>query len=113
MANPFYSITNPNIWNTEFLEDLPAFAYGAYAPQRGQNLNGRPRSFFDFYENRQAQLEREYTSQLGSQARSGQPPTGTNVDFLANYPWMARWLELSPEQRGTGRANIARWNIPR
>lgn len=109
----FGSVSNPNIWNTDFLEENPAFAFGAYRPQRGMNFAGAPRSFFDYFQNRQAPLEREFTGQLGRQARSGQPPTGANVDFLANYPWMANYLALSPEQRGVSYAPRMQWNIPR
>jgi hypothetical protein len=109
----FSSVSNPNIWNTDFLEENPAFAFGAYRPQRGKNFAGAPKSFFDYYQERQAPLEREFVAEQGSLARSGQPPTGTNVDFLSNYPWMANYLKLSPGQRGQSFAPRLKWLIPR
>jgi hypothetical protein len=109
----FPSVIDPNIWNTDFLEENPAFAYGAYRPERGTNFAGAPRSFFDYYQNRQIPLEREYVGQLGQAARSGQPPVATNVDFLANFPWMKRWMALTPEQRGVRSAQPLRWITPR
>lgn len=113
MPSPFYTVNKPNIWNTDFLEDNPDFAYGAYAPQRGADFGGEPRSFFDYYQNRQPQLQQEYIGQLGRTARGGDPPVASNVDFLANYPWMARWLSLSPDQRGVRNARPLRWITPR
>jgi hypothetical protein len=114
MPDPFHTVSQPNIWNTEFLEeDDPRFLYGAFKPERGVDFPGAPRSFFDYYQNRQAQVEGGYFAQQGRLARSGQPPSGTRVDFMGNFPWMQRWLALSPEQRGVTYAPAFRWNIPR
>jgi hypothetical protein len=108
-----YPPENRNIWQTDFLEDNPAFAYGAFQPQRGVNFAGAPRSFFDYYQNRRLPIEREFVAEQGRRAAAGLPPSGSNVDFLGNYPWMSRWLQLTPEQRGVGYAPQFRWNIPR
>jgi hypothetical protein len=109
----FFTVDNPNVWKTDFLEENPLEAYGAYRPERGVNFPGAPRSFFDYYQNRQAQVEGAYFAEQGRGARAGQPPVSANVDFLANFPWMQRWLALSPEQRGATYAPAFRWNIPR
>ena len=109
----FSTVTNPNIWNTDFLEDNPAFAFNAARPTRGVNFEGAPRSFFEYFRNRQSQLEQEFVGQQGRLAASGQPPTGTNVDFLNQFPWMQRWLALTPEQRGVRSPQPFRWIIPR
>ena len=104
-----------NIWSRDFLEDFPDIAYQAYRPNQLTGFEGAPPTFFDYFQNRQAQVGQEYLGQLGAQARAGQPPTATNVDFLANYPWMQRFLSLSPQQRGSQSslfAPRARWNIP-
>jgi hypothetical protein len=103
----------PLMWSTDFLEENPNYAFGAFRPQRGMDFSGAPRAFFDYYRNRQAPLEREFEQQLGRQARVGQAPTGTNVDFLRKYPWMANYLALSPEERGISYAPRLRWDIPR
>lgn len=109
----FHTVADQNIWNTDFLEDNADFAYGAYAPQRGTNFGGAPRSFFDYYQNRQPQLEQEFVGQLGRTARGGEPPVASNVDFLANFPWMAKWMALTPDERGVRSARPFRWIIPR
>ena len=104
-----------NIWSRDFLEDFPDIAYEAYRPNQLTGFEGAPPTFFDYFQNRQAQVGREYLGQLGTQARAGQAPTTTNVDFLANYPWMQRFLSLSPQQRGAQSSMFApraRWNIP-
>lgn len=106
-------VTPNNIWSRDFLEDNPAYAYGAYRPNRLSDYAGAPKTFFDYYQNRQPQLEQEFVAAQGSLARAGQPPMLTNVDFLADYPWMQRWLQLTPEQRGVGYAPRTRWMIPR
>ena len=105
-----------NIWSRDYLEDFPEIAYQAYRPNRLTDFAGAPKTFFDYWQNRQPQVGREYAGALGAQARQGQPPTLMNVDFLADYPWMQRWLSLTPEQRGVQDARFApraRWNIPR
>ena len=111
----FSTVANPNIWNTEFLEDNPIHAYNAYRPQRGVSVGyeGAPRSFFDYFRNRQGQTEQEFIGERGRLARSGQPPNLGNVDFLADYPWLQRWMSLTPEERGVRSAQPLRWNIPR
>ena len=107
-----------NIWSRDFLEDFPDIAYEAYRPQRMEDLAGAPRTFFDYWRSNQGQnrYSQAYAGALGAQARAGQSPTLTNVDFLAGYPWMQRWLSLTPEQRGVQNARFApraTWNIPR
>ncbi len=102
-----------NIWQTDFLEDNPAFAYQAFRPERGISYEGAPRSFFDYFRNRQSQMEQEYVAQQGRLARTGQPPSGTNVAFLSQFPWMERWLSLTPQQRGVRSPQSLQWMIPR
>jgi|TARA_R100001530_G_scaffold77721_2_gene54415 hypothetical protein len=107
-----------NIWSRDFLEDFPDIAYEAYRPDRFNRpaeFPSAPNTFFDYYQNRQAQIEGGYFGQLGAQARAGQAPTATNVEFLANYPWMQRFLALSPQRRGAQSSQFgprARWDIP-
>ncbi len=86
----------------DFLEDNPDFAFRAFAPQRGVNFEGAPRSFFNFFQNRQSQLQSEFVAEQGRLAAAGQAPAGSNVDFLRNFPWMQRFLQLTPQQLGAG-----------
>lgn len=105
-----------SIWSQDYLEENPTAAFEAFRPQRLANFEGAPRTFFDYYQNRQGQLDREFQGALGTQARQGLPPTLTRVDFLSNFPWMQRFLALSPDQRGVQDSRFASraiWNIPR
>lgn len=102
-----------NIWSGDFLRENPSYAFNAFRPQRGTNFGGASRSFFDFYKNRQPQLEREFVGQQGRLAASGRPPTGEFSDFIQQYPWLQRYLELPPSQRGVKFSTPARWIIPR
>ena len=71
------------------------------------------RNFFDFFQNRQSDLERLFVGQEGRKAAEGKPPAGSNVDFLRQFPWMEHFLAQSPEQRGIRFRTPARWLIPR
>ena len=100
----------------DFLEENPAFAFQAFRPTRGvnfQNTPGTSRNFFDFFENRQNEIEKLFVGQEGRKAAEGKPPAGSNVEFLRQFPWMEHFLAQSPEQRGIRFRTPARWLIPR
>ena len=96
-----------NIWSW-FLEDYPEIGYQAYIPQRGAP------SFLDYWRRQMGGVTAEYNQALGQMARRGQAPSLMWTDFLANYPWLQRYLGLAPEERGE-RASLfsprLRWNI--
>jgi hypothetical protein len=106
--------TDNGLFSRDFLEDNPDFAFEAFRPQIGHGFGGAPKSFFNFFQNRQPELEREFFGQQGQLAAQGLPPAGSNVDFLRDFPWMQRFLErATPNERGIRFAAPARWLIPR
>ena len=83
--------TNP--W-LDWLEDYPQAAYGAYQPKTGS------RSFLDYWRGQQSNVYDQYMGQLGQMAKAGQAPSMNLTDYLGSYPWLQKWFEQSPQQRG-------------
>lgn len=97
-----------NVWSREWLNEFPEAAYGAYRPQTGS------RSFLDYWKGQQGNVYNDWWERMGSMARLGQPPNLEFPDFLQGYPWMQRWWELSPSERGerpTLFAPNVRWQV--
>ena len=95
---------NPWKW---FLEDYPETAYGAFRPQAGTP------TFLDYWRGQQGNVWGEYQGALGQMARAGEPPSLEFTSFLDNYPWLQRWFEQSPRQRGEQPGRFApglRWS---
>ena len=110
---PHFNPQDNGLYSQDFLEETPDFAFQAFRPTRGVNFPGASLSFFDFYKNRQSQVENEFIGQQGRLAASGQPPTGSLTDFFHDYPWLERYLALPAGQRGVRFGPPARWLIPR
>ena len=83
--------TNPWKW---FVYDDPQQAYSTFRPQRG------PRSFMDYWRGQGNRIGDEYRSALGQMALRGEDPNLEYGDFLRDYPWTRRWMDLSPIERG-------------
>jgi hypothetical protein len=78
-----------------FLEDSPDILFQALRPMRGSS------SFVNYWRARQGDVFRDYLGGLGRQALSGVTPSGTQTQFLQNYPFLQRFNELGPSARGT------------
>jgi len=96
-----------NIWDW-YLEDYPEIAFQGLLPQTGAP------SFLDYWRKQYGKLWGEYQGRLGRQALAGQPPSLNWADFLKGYPWLQRYLGLSPEERGERAQQFAprlRWQV--
>lgn len=94
-----------NPWLPWF-EDDPDLAYYAMRPQ-----SGAP-SFLDYWRQRGGQTWGDYQGALGQMMLRGQAPILTYPDFLKSYPFMQRYAQLGPEQRGDNPSRFApglRW----
>src|SRR3990167_5691667 len=81
-----------NIWQW-FLEDYPDTAFASLSPQ-GMT------PFANFWQGQKGRVRNEYEGALGRMALSGQQPALEYTDWLQHYPWMRKWLQMSPGQRG-------------
>ncbi|MBT9158750.1 MAG: hypothetical protein DDT36_01769 [Firmicutes bacterium] len=99
----------PNNWHWKYwLEEFPQAAYEAFRPRTG------PETFLDYWRGQGGRVRDDYMGALGQQALRGEPPSLSFVDFLGNYPFMQRWLGMSPERRGFSPGRYAprmRWNM--
>ena len=82
-----------NPWE-DFLNQNKDIAFNAYRPTRG------PQSFLDWARNSQRRVEQDYQARLGQMALAGQAPSLERSTFLQQYPFLERFMELSPSQRG-------------
>jgi len=95
-------------------EEFPEATYEAYRPKTGSP------SFLDYLLGNKSQVLSEFQGALAQQARVGQSPSLSIVDFLGGsetqspYPWLQNWLRMSPSQRGVQLGWYAprtRWNV--
>ena len=90
---PSHYFTDSNPWKS-FVYDDSEQAYSTFRPQRG------PRSFMDYWRSRGSQVEDEYRGLIGQMALRGEAPNLEYGDFLRDYPWLSRWMDLAPNERG-------------
>ncbi len=83
-----------NPWDF-LLEDNPNLLFAGLAPQFGSTR------FQDFVRGRgREQFEFDFDRRLGQLALSGQAPNLNRQNFLRNFPFLSRFRDLSPLERG-------------
>lgn len=100
-----HNLNNP--WR-DFLNEEPDIAYNALRPQTGSN------SFLDYWRTRAGQVRNDYLGVLGQTALRGEAPNLEFPDFLEQFPFLSRYAELGPRQRGVDTRRIApglRWLV--
>jgi len=101
-----------NSFLSAFLEDRPDMLFQAMRPQR--QGPGRGQSFMDYFRGQQGNTWDDYLGSLGRTALGGEIPTQSYQSYLGNYPWMQRWQQMSPGQRGERPSLFAprtRWQV--
>ena len=92
----------------DFLEDKPEAGYFSYQNQwRTPNQK-------KYYQNQFQEIQNEYLGRLGQQLRSGGAPTEKFTDFLGQFPWTLRFMQLPPSMRGDNPSLFnprTTWNI--
>ena len=129
-------------WLDAFLEDNPQLLYLGARPRGRTNVDvalqavgggRRPvtditraemnpyptagsRRFGDYWLGQGTNIYNEYLSDLSRQAIGGRVPpvNATFGNFLGDYPWLQRWYEMTPTERGMGTSRFApqvRWQL--
>ena len=102
----------PDDFLKDWLEETPDVLYGAMRPwQLGA---GRGYNFLDYFRGQQGNIYGDYLASLGRTALGGEAPTQTYGGYLEGFPWLQRYLGLSPEQRGEQPSRFAptlRWMV--
>lgn len=101
-------MANNNPWSY-WLEDYPSALYQAMIPK-----NVSP-TFMDYWRGQSGNVWSQYQGALAEQALAGEPPSLGFGDFLGkDWPFMKKWWNLSPQQRGVNYGQFApslRWRV--
>ena len=95
LDNPWYG----------FAEDQPEMMYRAMLP------GSRSTNFLDYFKSRYGDVYKDYESELGKMALSGQAPSLNFYDYLKQYPFLNEWFSQSSRQRGEPTPARTFWNI--
>ena len=128
----------PLNWLDDFLEDNPQLLYLGARPRGRTNVDaaspGRSpvtaitraefnpyplagsRRFGDYWLGQGSTLYNEYLADLSRGAMGGTvpPASATFGNFLGKFPWLQRWYEMTPTERGMGTSRFApqvRWQL--
>lgn len=82
-----------NPWEFLVRED-EQLTFDTLRPQFGS------RSFQDFWRRNQARVLQAFNRETGERALRGEAPTEDFFDFVQRFPFQARYLDLTPRQRG-------------
>jgi len=91
-----------------FGEENPQVLYDVMRPQQGSQ------SFLDYWKRSYGDVSGNYLAGQTRIGLAGGQPDWSFSNYLGAYPWLQRWFEQSPSQRGEHpslfRPNM-RWNV--